>query len=162
MQNHGNNQRKCPVWGQLQLMYSGAIDSFRGDYRFLSNFYPCVVCYGGVEYPSVENAYQAAKTGNTDSYFESCTPGQAKRKAANSEVRSDWFDIRIDVMKNLVAQKFRNPHLRKLLIETYPLMLVEGNTWGDTFWGVSNERGRNNLGKILMTVRRDCLTGIDF
>lgn len=37
------------------------IAQFQGEYRFLSNFAPCTVTYDGVEYPSVEHAYQAAK-----------------------------------------------------------------------------------------------------
>ena len=38
------------------------IDSFRGKYNFLSNFYPAPVCFNDIEYPTVENAYQAQKT----------------------------------------------------------------------------------------------------
>jgi hypothetical protein len=33
------------------------------------------------------------------------------------------------------------------------MILIEGNTWGDTFWGVCNGVGENNLGKTLMNVR---------
>ena len=29
-------------------------------------------------------------------------------------------------------------------------VLIEGNTWNDTFWGVSNNRGRNILGGIAL------------
>ena len=39
------------------------IDSFSGKYCFLSNFYPVLVRDDmGISYPSVEAAYQAAKT----------------------------------------------------------------------------------------------------
>lgn len=38
------------------------INSFRGEYAFLSNFYPCFVIYEGIRYPSVEHAFQASKT----------------------------------------------------------------------------------------------------
>jgi len=31
--------------------------------------------------------------------------------------------------------------------------LIEGNTWGDTYWGVCRGRGSNNLGKLLMKIR---------
>jgi len=37
------------------------IDSFKGDFRFLSNFYPVNVDYEGIMYPTVEHAYVAAK-----------------------------------------------------------------------------------------------------
>jgi predicted NAD-dependent protein-ADP-ribosyltransferase YbiA (DUF1768 family) len=44
----------------------------------------------------------------------------------------------------------------KLLQETRPYELIEGNNWGDKFWGQSPlGTGRNELGKILMSVRDD-------
>jgi hypothetical protein len=42
------------------------IDSFYGQYAFLSNFYPCEVEFEGDTYPSAEHAYQAAKTIDPD------------------------------------------------------------------------------------------------
>jgi len=42
------------------------INTFRGKYRFLSNFYYAEVNYEGIRYPTVEHAYQAAKTLSTD------------------------------------------------------------------------------------------------
>jgi predicted NAD-dependent protein-ADP-ribosyltransferase YbiA (DUF1768 family) len=33
--------------------------------------------------------------------------------------------------------------------------LVEGNWWNDTFWGVCNGVGENNLGKLLMKIRAE-------
>ena len=38
-----------------------AIKEFQGQYRFLSNFWPAPVTFEGRTYPTVENAYQAAK-----------------------------------------------------------------------------------------------------
>jgi predicted NAD-dependent protein-ADP-ribosyltransferase YbiA (DUF1768 family) len=38
------------------------IVSFDGKYEFLSNFAPVTIHFDGHEYPSVEHAYQAAKT----------------------------------------------------------------------------------------------------
>lgn len=38
------------------------ISEFQGQYRFLSNFWPAVVQLDGIYYPTVEHAYQAAKT----------------------------------------------------------------------------------------------------
>ena len=42
------------------------INEFQGKYRFLSNFYPCDIVYEGIQYPSTEHAYQAAKTLDTE------------------------------------------------------------------------------------------------
>lgn len=46
------------------------INSFMGKYRFLSNFWPCKVIFNGLEYPSTEHAYQAAKTLNPEERYE--------------------------------------------------------------------------------------------
>ena len=34
-------------------------------------------------------------------------------------------------------------------------VLIEGNDWGDTFWGMTDGEGENHLGKILMRVRAE-------
>jgi predicted NAD-dependent protein-ADP-ribosyltransferase YbiA (DUF1768 family) len=57
----------------------------------------------------------------------------------------------------LVRQKFREPKLRELLAGTRNAELIEGNYWGDRFWGVyvGDGKGENHLGKILMQVREE-------
>jgi predicted NAD-dependent protein-ADP-ribosyltransferase YbiA (DUF1768 family) len=58
-------------------------------------------------------------------------------------------------MEDLSRQKFSHPELRQKLLDTGSCTLVEGNTWGDTFWGVCDGVGENHLGKLLMTIRAD-------
>jgi predicted NAD-dependent protein-ADP-ribosyltransferase YbiA (DUF1768 family) len=59
-------------------------------------------------------------------------------------------------MYQCVKDKFtRNQDLKEQLIATGNEELVEGNTWGDIYWGVSRGRGKNMLGKILMRVREE-------
>ena len=131
------------------------INSFSGDYRFLSNFYPVEVVLDGVTYPTVENAYQAAKTLDLEKRkeFLGVTPGRAKRLGQSLELRPDWNDVKLSVMKRLNEQKYMRPDLRKKLCDTHPIDIIEGNTWGDTFWGVCEGKGSNHLGKILMKIR---------
>lgn len=135
------------------------IKSFSGDYRFLSNFYPVEVVLDGVTYPTVENAYQAAKTLDLEKRkeFLDVSPGFAKRLGQRLELRSDWDDVKLSVMTRLSEQKYMQPDLREKLCDTYPQDLVEGNTWGDTFWGVCDGKGSNHLGQILMTIRMQLL-----
>jgi N-glycosidase YbiA len=138
------------------VIYTGVIDSFQGEYRFLSNFWPAPIMYMGVEYPSVENAYQASKTQVVEERipFETCTPAEAKKLGRSVTIRRDWGDKRVSIMLGAVRAKFRrHPDLLKLLLETGDQELIEGNTWGDKFWGVCNGEGENHLGKILMQVR---------
>lgn len=133
---------------------SKIIDSFQGDYRFLSNFWPAEVSYRDVVYPSVENAYQAAKCDLIIREYRTCTPAQAKRLSRSMPVRLNWDHFKYGVMANLVDQKFLNhPELKQKLLDTGDAILIEGNTWGDTYWGVCGGIGKNNLGNILMGIR---------
>ncbi len=141
-----------------------AIDSFSGPYRFLSNFSPSTLNYEGVSYPTVEHAFQAAKTLDLSKRIEVSlleTPGQAKRAGRALELRGDWDGIRNGVMRDLLLLKFAPGTMRAaMLVSTDDRELIEGNTWGDTYWGVCGGRGKNMLGKLLMEVRT-LLCGID-
>lgn len=138
-------------------MITPAITSFSGEFRFLSNFYPCRIVYEGLDYHSVEHAYQAAKT---EKQFRlpiraAATPGKAKAMGRRVKLRDGWDDVKEDIMGMLLVQKFENDPLRTKLIETYPTQLIEGNNWGDTYWGVCGRKGKNRLGVLLMRVREE-------
>jgi ribA/ribD-fused uncharacterized protein len=136
------------------------IVNFGGQYDFLSNFYPCAIKYDGVTYPSVEHAYQAAKTLNIverELIRLATTPGKAKRLGRGVTMRPRWNMLRIGIMTQLVWAKFDDPQLGEMLKSTFPDALIEGNTWGDKFWGAVWENdtwvGKNILGCILMSKR---------
>lgn len=91
------------------------IDSFQGQDRFLSNFYPAAVILDGITYPTVEHAYQAAKTDDALHRSLVClapTPGRAKRMGRHVVLRQDWEEIKLSVMLQLVALKFSTEPLR--------------------------------------------------
>ena len=138
------------------------IDSFSGSYRFLSNFWLAPVTYEGITYPSSEHVYQAAKSSSAltrELFSMISSPAEAKKMGQKIEIRPDWKDVQINVMRDIVTAKFeQNEYLMRLLIETKGCHLIEGNTWGDRFWGecpIGN--GRNELGKILMGIRDDIM-----
>ena len=134
------------------------INKFRGRYAFLSNFFPCRIILNGIFFPSAEHAYQASKTTDRNKQFSIAalrSPIEAKRAGKIIELRSDWDSVKLSVMEEILYIKFKSPCIKKLLLDTKDEELVEGNTWGDTFWGVDlrTNVGENNLGKILMRVR---------
>jgi hypothetical protein len=139
------------------------IDYFRGVYGFLSNFYNCPIThieleepYEKIVYGSVEHYYQAMKSKDIKyrlGVAQAKTPAEAKKMGKNVELRPDWNATRIDVMRWALWLKFRQPILKIKLIMTDPYKLVEGNTWGDTFWGVCKGHGENILGELLMELR---------
>lgn len=148
------------------------IDRFDGtEYEFLSNFYPCQVNLDfmnddGWDYPSTEHAFQAAKASKkSDRERHSIyanpvlTAAQSKALGRKLEMRTDWEKIKIGVMLNLVRQKFNNyQSLQEKLLATGDAVLIEGNTWGDRFYGQVDGVGQNWLGKILMWVRDELRT----
>lgn len=133
---------------------------FTGKYRFLSNFYLVEITFEGIRYPSVENAYQAAKTTDVEArqMFQTCSPGQAKKWGGpNGRIRiqDGWDQKKVGVMEYLLKKKFAEYPLRDALLATGDAQLAEGNWWGDTFWGTVNGKGKNWLGKTLSKVRKE-------
>lgn len=143
------------------------ITSFKDDYAFLSNFYKCLISYEGMRFPSVEHAYQAMKTEtpNLRNHFtvapmfphKLLTPSQAKYHGKSLDLRRDWEQVKVNIMYDLLKIKFNNAHFRMLLEGTGTAELIEGNWWGDTFWGVCKGKGENRLGKLLMRVRMELI-----
>lgn len=139
------------------------IKGFQGDYRFLSNFYPCQVYWNGHTYASSEAAYQSSKAidKETESKFTSLNPRQARSHGRSIPIREDWEKEKLNVMYRLLRKKFtQNKVLGIRLLDTGEAHLEETNYWHDTFWGVYNGVGENHLGRLLMLVRDELREGI--
>lgn len=149
-------------------MIHDKIWEFKCQYRFLSNFWPCRIWHSGICFPSVEHAFQACKV--SDVGYSCCwhnkrveisrlpTPGYAKRIGATLVLRPDWEQVKLRIMLVLLRKKFQIPELRSKLLSTgFRNQLIEGNWWGDSYWGYdfNLETGQNHLGKILMQVREE-------
>ena len=140
------------------------INCFDGEFAFLSNFHPSMITDGNEWFPTVEHYFQAAKTETTEEYkaiAAALTPGQAKRLGRNVTLRTDWEEVKEQVMLDALRKKFEIPALREMLLITGDEELVEGNTWHDNYWGnctcdrCKNIEGKNKLGKLLMQVREE-------
>lgn len=138
------------------------IHQFRGEFAFLSNFWWAPVHFDGLIFPTAEHAYQAAKTldpTEREWIRTMRTPGIAKRAGRTVTLRPFWNDIRIAAMDVILHAKFFDLELRRKLIATHPRRLIEGNYWGDTFWGCvavdGKLKGENHLGKLLMQLRKE-------
>lgn len=134
------------------------VHCFRKEYRFLSNFWDAPVTYGGLTYGNNEAAFQAQKCMDEAEreQFTTLRSNEAKRLGRRVQLRPDWEDVKVPVMEEIVRAKFtQNEDLKQLLLATGELVLEEGNSWHDTFWGVDakTREGQNHLGRILMKVR---------
>ena len=137
-----------------------SILGFNNEFEFLSNFYPASIEYEGIIYPTVEHAYQAAKTMNLthrSNIAKLKYAGQAKKAGRKLAIRDDWEDVKVSVMEYLLRQKFSYEDLKSKLIATEDRYIEETNHWNDTFWGVCNGKGQNILGKLLMKIRNEIM-----
>lgn len=147
-----------------------AITSFNMDHSFLSNFPDARIRYMKKDYPTLEHAYQAAKSTDENEREKirlAETAGKAKRYGrAVKALRPDWEEVKFKIMKKLLHRKFRIPELRAKLLATGDAYLSEGNWWHDQIWGdctcskCKAIPGRNMLGKLLMEVRSEIRAGV--
>ncbi|CAM3199231.1 NADAR family protein [Deinococcus saxicola] len=155
----------------MTLTIVDQITSFKGSFSFLSNMAGAEtgepelrLKMGGTVYPSVEHLYQAAKTEDSaarEQIAKAASPyaakqlGKAPARGGVVVLRDGWTEMRLTVMRAALKQKFAHRAYAELLLATGDAELVEGNVWGDTFWGVCRGRGMNWLGKLLMEVRAE-------
>lgn len=153
------------VWAMLERQGKvpwTRIDRFRDAYAFLSNFFEAEVNYGGLTYGSNEAAFQAQKCLSDEEKlpFTQAPPSKAKRMGRRVPLRPNWEAVKLGLMEEIVRAKFtQHPELAQQLMATGDMALIEGNTWGDTFWGVDTRsgKGENHLGRILMKIRSELL-----
>ena len=150
--------RSYIVWDDIQI--KGFFGDGENEYRWLSNFYNSTVWFEGLQYPSVECAYQASKVDEDNrKIFTTCTSAESKKlwkTFPSIYTKESWDLVKFDIMSGIIFNKFlRNKGLRQKLIETGDKYLEETNHWRDQFWGVDSKTGigENNLGKILMRNR---------
>lgn len=133
------------------------IRGFYGQYSFLSNFHPVTFVMDEVEYPSSEHAYMCAKTHSSEwkgMILSAKTPGVAKRIGRKAPLRKDWDEgYKNHAMMRVLIHKFSLPEMNALLMATGDSYLEETNTWGDKYWGVCEDEGKNMLGRMLMFLR---------
>jgi ribA/ribD-fused uncharacterized protein len=147
------------------------ISAFKDEHAFLSNFYTRPFEWRGFVHQSGEHAFQWAKgyhipdarlpdmTAYMDKVRNAPTPSKAKYHGRSVRIDvKEWDDRRIIYMREIVHAKFSaHADLVGMLINTGASPLVEGNDWGDVFWGKCRVEGKvvglNLLGTILMEER---------
>ena len=141
--------------------------SFSGPLAFLSNFFECRIClrpqsdHESYVFRNAEAAFQFLKA-PPDSRLMAygalrlANGPQARRIGRSLPLIPDWRTRRVAAMQAVIHAKFaQNPQLAVRLVENTPTVISEGNSWGDTFWGVdaATGRGENHLGRLLMAER---------
>lgn len=134
------------------------ITEFTRQYRWLSNFESSVITYHQIMFPTVEHAYQAFKT-RDHMWFNKIAQADGARQAKffgrQAPIRPDWDEVKDDIMLDCIRLKFHIPEFKEKLLATGTREIIEGNYWGDIYWGVCRGRGQNKLGRIIMRVREE-------
>jgi len=132
-----------------------------GMWGWLANFSRYSILLENRNWKTVEHYFQAKKFAGTSLEIEIAnaeTPTKAKQlaKQASRLKRPDWEGVRISIMYQALKAKFSQHHdLRKLLLSTGNVTLIEDSE-EDDFWG-QNRRGQgdNVMGRLLMRVREE-------
>lgn len=154
-------------------MKTGVVTEFRGEYAFLSNFYMHPFTWRNIVFPSGEHAFSyakgfcctgtgAAQQAHFDEVLSAATPRLAKGLGRSLKIDvGEWDSNKVQWMREIVHAKFLTGGFDIVgqLVGTGAMMLVEGNDWGDTFWGRCDGKGFNTLGVLLMEERGYWLKG---
>ena len=134
--------------------------SVNAEYGELSNFALYPIKLGGKVWPTSEHYFQAQKfvdPKDREAIRKANTPMLAAHMGRDRKrkLRRDWESVKVGVMREAVEAKFRqHDELCELLLATGDAKLVE-HTDNDDFWGDGGDgKGRNELGRILMAVRK--------
>jgi len=139
------------------------ITQFKGEYSWLSNFYPIQIVYKGEIYASVEHAYMSAKSDSLHwkrfCQDPSKSASQVKKASYNPNLIyiDSWDVVKLEVMEDCLREKFKDAVLLNKLINTGDEELSEGNYHNDMFWGfcLKTNFGKNHLGELLMKIRKE-------
>lgn len=156
------------------ILFFGA-DESKGPYRNFSNMSSHPIEINGIKYLTVEHYFQAMKAKefedaeSYDKILKVATPKAVKALGRLVKNFNDdaWNTKRDEVMKLGVRTKFiQHPELRKQLLATGDDIIGEANP-RDLYWGIGSSteqeksafpskwRGQNNLGKLLMNLRKE-------
>ena len=135
--------------------------STKGIFGCFSNFSRHPITLDGHEWPTTEHYFQAKKfegTSHEDELRKASSAMEVARKGRerNRPLRSDWEQVKDDIMRKAVRAKFtQHLDLRETLLSTGDAVLVE-HTVNDSYWGDGGDgSGKNMLGKILVEIREE-------
>lgn len=111
-------------------------------------------------FPTSEAAFNAMKNPTNKIYVEkqlkASTPFVSKRLGRTCILRSDWNDIRDDIMYDIIKRKFnQNIDIKENIINTgFRKIVMYTPSKYDNYWGNGKDgTGENKMGQLLMKLR---------
>ena len=134
---------------------------YGGQWGCFSNMSSNAVEIDGILFMTSEHAYQYAKfidPAIKEKILKARSGYEAKMIAMkdSSAVVSNWPDISLEVMENILRKKLeQHPHIKDKLLETGSREIIEASP-KDSFWGWGpDKKGLNHHGKIWMKLRAE-------
>lgn len=171
-----NSRRRSPAangngFGCVKPDTDRQVFFYEQDFYVLSNFSSFRLLWMGRDFDTSEHAYHWTKfyhaLGSIEDTLASPVRSAIKNARSAHEAfkiaeenkplrRSDWDDVKVDVMRNLIrAKAAQHEYVRRKLLATGDRELIE-DSWRDNFWGWGpNREGQNMLGKLWMEVRAE-------
>ncbi len=116
-----------------------------GRYKALGNSYLADILVGGIPYPSVEHAFQAAKVSDIflkHKISKTTSLAEVEKLLEDTWVRPNWEEVKYATLHQLMKLKFQSSKtLKDLLISTTPSPLGDPKD--------------ARVGRILMEVRNE-------
>lgn len=137
-----------------------AITAFVNDYEFLSNDYECKipVAEDNLVFYNITSALIAKKSNDigTRRKFTRFSAAKARKKESSIPENDYWEENKDEILYDLLKIKFtHNKDLKIKLLNTYPHDLINNVSYPDTYYGVRFGEGKNELGKMLMRLRKE-------
>lgn len=142
------------------------IPYYETSYFAFHNFSAHAIEIDGVIYPTAEHAFHAFKFEDDvlrQKIIECKSPIAAYKlgKELKPQRRSDWDEIKVEVLTNIIRYKAQqNPDVKEALLLSGNEKIAEVNP-NDDFWGTGPDgQGMNHTGKILMKIRDELRASI--
>ncbi|HEY9327529.1 MAG TPA: NADAR family protein [Streptomyces sp.] len=126
----------------------------------LRNDFPAPITVAGDCYASVLHGYwalSAADASDRSRIQEAASGKEARDLGGRATHRSDWPDVRLAVMAELLRAKFtQHPELAQVLLSTGDSRISYTGLSDSPFWrDVPDDRGRNWMGRLLELTRSE-------
>lgn len=141
------------------------IDCFEGMFAFLALDSPHQACWDTDVYQTAQHAILAAQYPGLAKKIQDAQTAEEALQLVDKEKKKveadDWKTNAGKIMEHIQRDKFRrSPDLQKQLLDTGDRELAWENK-NDTFFGVTNARGQNHLGRALCEVRDSIKDGTE-
>lgn len=126
----------------------------------LRNDFPARIVFAGESYASVVHGYwalSAADASDRSAIRDAVSGGEARDLGGRATHRSDWPDVRLAVMAELLRAKFtQHPEIAQVLVSTGDARISYTGLSDSPFWrDVPDARGRNWMGRLLELTRSE-------